>query len=161
MTALAAALPLPSEKRIKRKLTVGRLQRLFTRPGVFTYSAFPILWVAALFDANPDVYLWEKIRQLDPLPDDYTERFANVQAAIALAGLEALDKWTAATRTHARVMDDALKGLAGVQTRSSGCLISCSSEARVLRDYDDRVLNIINVDDFAPQELGVGADAAS
>jgi acyl-CoA dehydrogenase len=35
------------------------------------------------------------------------------------------------------------------------------SEAQVLRDYDERVLNIINVDDFAPHELGVGADAAS
>ena len=34
-------------------------------------------------------------------------------------------------------------------------------EAQVLRDYDTRVMNIINVDDFAPQELGVGADAAS
>jgi perosamine synthetase len=116
VAALAAALPLPSEKRIKRKLTTGRLQRLFTRPGVFTYSAFPILWVAALFDANPDVYLWETIRQLDPLPADYTERFANVQAAIALAGLDALDGWTAAARTHARVMDEALNGLPGVQT---------------------------------------------
>jgi perosamine synthetase len=116
VAALAAALPWPSEKRIKRKLLTGRLQRLFTRPGVFTYSAFPILWVAALFDANPDVYLWETIRPLDPLPEDYPERFANVQAAIALAGLEALDGWTAATRAHARVMDEALKGLPGVQT---------------------------------------------
>jgi acyl-CoA dehydrogenase len=34
-----------------------------------------------------------------------------------------------------------------------------ASEARVLRDYDERVLNLINVDDFAPHELGVGADA--
>jgi perosamine synthetase len=116
VAALAAALPWPSEKRIKRKLTTGRLQRLFTRPGVFTYSAFPILWVAALFDANPDVYLWENIRPLDPLPEDYTERFANVQAAIALAGLAALDGWTAATRAHASVMDEALNGLPGVQT---------------------------------------------
>jgi len=36
-----------------------------------------------------------------------------------------------------------------------------ASEAQVLRDYDERVLKIINVDDFAPHELGVGADAAS
>ena len=36
-----------------------------------------------------------------------------------------------------------------------------ASEAQVLRDYDERVLNLINVDDFAPHELGVGADAAS
>jgi acyl-CoA dehydrogenase len=36
-----------------------------------------------------------------------------------------------------------------------------ASEAQVLRDYDAQVLNIINVDDFAPHELGVGAGAAS
>jgi acyl-CoA dehydrogenase len=33
-------------------------------------------------------------------------------------------------------------------------------EAAVLRDYDRKVLDLINVDDFAPQELGVGAGAA-
>jgi acyl-CoA dehydrogenase len=36
-----------------------------------------------------------------------------------------------------------------------------ASEAQMLRDYDARILNIINVDDFAPHELGVGADAAT
>jgi acyl-CoA dehydrogenase len=35
-----------------------------------------------------------------------------------------------------------------------------AGEAEVLRDYDSKVLNIINVDDFAPHELGVGADAS-
>jgi dTDP-4-amino-4,6-dideoxygalactose transaminase len=39
-----------------------------------------------------------------------------VQAALALAGLEKLDEWTAATRTHARTMDAALAGLPNVQT---------------------------------------------
>ena len=34
-----------------------------------------------------------------------------------------------------------------------------TSEAQMLRDYDEQVLSIINVDDFAPHELGVGADA--
>jgi acyl-CoA dehydrogenase len=33
------------------------------------------------------------------------------------------------------------------------------SEAALLRDYDAKVQDIINVDDFAPLELGVGADA--
>jgi acyl-CoA dehydrogenase len=33
------------------------------------------------------------------------------------------------------------------------------AEAEVLRTYDAKVLKIINVDDFAPHELGVGADA--
>jgi acyl-CoA dehydrogenase len=35
------------------------------------------------------------------------------------------------------------------------------TEAALLRDYDVKVQDIINVDDFAPHELGVGADAES
>jgi acyl-CoA dehydrogenase len=34
-----------------------------------------------------------------------------------------------------------------------------AAEAEVLRAYDAKVMKIINVDDFAPHELGVGADA--
>ena len=34
------------------------------------------------------------------------------------------------------------------------------AEAQVLNQYDAKVLAIVNVDDFAPLELGVGADAA-
>src|SRR6202522_1005144 len=34
-----------------------------------------------------------------------------------------------------------------------------ATEAELLRDYDAKVFEIINVDDFAPHELGVGADA--
>ncbi len=96
------------------RLLVGRLQRIFIRPWVFTISAFPILWVSSLIGANPDVYLWEEIRSLDPLPDGYTERFPNVQAAIGLAAFDALDDWTEQTRRHARVMDRALDDLPGI-----------------------------------------------
>ena len=95
-------------------MLVGKAQRIFIRPGVFTISAFPILWVSSLIGANPDVYLWEDIRPLNPLPESYPERFPNVQAAIGLAGLEHLDDWTASTRRHAHVMDQALSGLPGV-----------------------------------------------
>jgi dTDP-4-amino-4,6-dideoxygalactose transaminase len=70
--------------------------------------------VSALIDANPDVYLWEKIRSLDPLPDVYTERFPNAQAAIGLAALDMLDEWTDRTRRHAAVMNRALEGLPGI-----------------------------------------------
>ncbi len=111
---LAYAEPWPDEKRVTNRLLVGRLQRIFIKPWVFTISAFPILWVSALIDANPDVYLWEKIRSLDPLPDVYTERFPNAQAAIGLAALEMLDEWTDRTRRHAAVMDRALEGLPGI-----------------------------------------------
>jgi len=112
--ALADAEPWPDQKRIENRLLVGRLQRIFTKPSVFTISAFPILWFSSLIGANPDVYLWETIRPLDPLPDSYRERFPNVQAAIGLAALEKLDAWTDLTRRHARVMDEALGGLSGI-----------------------------------------------
>jgi dTDP-4-amino-4,6-dideoxygalactose transaminase len=111
-----SSLPWPSDDRILKRLRIGNLQRLFTSPGVFTATAFPILWAASWFDWNPDVYLWEPIRRLDTLPPSYAERFSNVQAAIGLAGLERLGDWTAATREHARKMDAALKDLPGVQT---------------------------------------------
>jgi dTDP-4-amino-4,6-dideoxygalactose transaminase len=111
---LAYAEAWPDEKRVTNRLLVGRLQRIFIKPWVFTISAFPILWVSALIDANPDVYLWEKIRSLDPLPDVYTERFPNAQAAIGLAALGMLDEWTDRTRRHAGVMNRALERLPGI-----------------------------------------------
>jgi perosamine synthetase len=111
---LAEREPWPDEKRIDHRLLVGRLQRIFIKPWVFSISAFPILWVSSLIGANPDVYLWEEIRSLDPLPDAYTERFPNVQAAIGLAALELLDDWTERTGRHARVMDRALGDLPGI-----------------------------------------------
>jgi dTDP-4-amino-4,6-dideoxygalactose transaminase len=113
--ALAEAEPWPDVKRIENRLLIGRLQRIFIRPGVFTISAFPILWVSSIVGANPDVYLWEKIRALDPLPESYPERFPNVQGALGLAGLDRLDEWTEQTRRHARVMDDALAGIPGIR----------------------------------------------
>lgn len=109
------ALPFPDEQRIKNRFKVGRAQRFFARPGVFTLSAFPILWVTSWFDANPDVYLWEKIRPLDPLPGAYTERFPNVQGAIALAGLPLIDTWTAQARAHAAMIESILAGTPNVQ----------------------------------------------
>lgn len=104
----------PDQKRVENRLLGGRLQRIFIRPWVFTISAFPILWVSSLIGANPDVYLWEKIRSLDPLPDSYPERLPNVQAAIGLAALDKLDQWTDQTRRHARLMDQALRDLPGI-----------------------------------------------
>ncbi|HVC19276.1 MAG TPA: aminotransferase class I/II-fold pyridoxal phosphate-dependent enzyme [Vicinamibacterales bacterium] len=110
----AAAEPWPDEQRVLKRLFVGKLQRIFIRPWVFTISSFPILWAASWFEANPDVYLWEKIRSLDPLPAGYTERFPNVQAAIGLEALKYLDDWTSRTQAHARQMNEALAGLPGV-----------------------------------------------
>jgi dTDP-4-amino-4,6-dideoxygalactose transaminase len=113
--AAVDALPFPDEQRIRNRFTIGRAQRFFARPGVFTLSAFPILWVASWLDANPDVYLWEKIRPLDPLPGAYLERFPNVQAAIALAGLPMLETWTASARAHAALIGRVLTGTPNVR----------------------------------------------
>ena len=113
--ALVDALPWPSEKRVRDRLLLGRLQRIFVKPWVFSISLFPVLWVSSLIDANPDVFLWENIRSLDPLPDAYTERFPNVQAAIGLEALKRLDGWTAQVRENARYMDGVLGSVSTVQ----------------------------------------------
>ena len=108
-------LPWPDEQRVRNRFKVGRAQRFFTQPGVFTVSAFPILWTGSWFNANPDVYLWEAIRPLDPLPPAYSEQFPNVQAAIALAGLDLLDTWTEASLAHARIIGDVLADTPNIQ----------------------------------------------
>jgi perosamine synthetase len=108
-------LPWPDEGRVRNRFKIGRAQRFFTQPRVFTVSAFPILWTASWFNANPDVYLWEPIRSLEPLPAAYTERFPNAQAALALAALEQLDGWTAASQAHARLIDHVLGGTPNIQ----------------------------------------------
>jgi perosamine synthetase len=108
------ALPWPSEKRVTDRLREGRLQRIFIKPWVFSISLFPVLWVSALIDANPDVFLWEKIRSLHPLPDEYKERFPNVQSVIGLAALDRFDEWTSRAQAHARYMNSALGNLPNI-----------------------------------------------
>jgi dTDP-4-amino-4,6-dideoxygalactose transaminase len=109
------ALPWPHERRVVNKLLAGRLRRIFARPSVFTLTGFPILWALSHTGARPDIYRREKIRSLDPLPEDYLERCSNVQATLGLAGLDLLDSWTAATRAHAGALSMALAGLPGIQ----------------------------------------------
>ncbi len=111
---LAAAEPWPEEKHVQNLLLKGRAQRIFTRPPWFGVSAFPVLWIATWLKARPDVYLWETIRPLNPLPSRYSLRYTNVQAALGLAGLELLDHWTHETQAHARLMDEALNDIPGV-----------------------------------------------
>ncbi|MFN8061924.1 MAG: DegT/DnrJ/EryC1/StrS aminotransferase family protein [Vicinamibacterales bacterium] len=105
----------PTEARLDSRLRLGRLQRVFIRPPVFTWTAFPILWASSWTRATPDVYLWEKIRPLNPMPESYTERYGNVQAAIGLEALRYLDEWTLASRAHARRMDAAFAAVPGVR----------------------------------------------
>ncbi len=109
------ALPWPSEKRVRDRLLMGRLQRIFIKPWVFSISLFPVLWISALIDANPDVFLWENIRSLHPLPEQYTERFPNVQAVIGLEALKHLDEWTGQAQANAQLVTRALSNVPGIQ----------------------------------------------
>jgi len=113
--AAIEALPWPSEKRVADRLRFGRLQRIFIKPWVFSISLFPVLWISAWIDANPDVFLWEKIRSLHPLPDEYAERFPNVQAAIGLEALKHLDDWTAQAQANAQYVTRTLDGIPGIK----------------------------------------------
>ncbi len=109
-------LPWPGPKRIENRLKVAKAQRFFGRNGVFTLTAFPILWATSWFDWNPDVYLWERIQPLHPLKPEYLERFPNVQAALGLDGLQSFDEWTRTTQAHAHAIDRVLRGAPDVQT---------------------------------------------
>jgi len=108
--ALAEKEPWPAEPAVLRRLRLGQVQRIAIRPRVFTWSLFPALWVASYFQARPDVYLWEPIRRLDPLPATYRERYSNLQAALGLEGLAHLDEWTDRTVAHAHRVTHALRG---------------------------------------------------
>jgi dTDP-4-amino-4,6-dideoxygalactose transaminase len=107
---LAAAEPWPDQTQTRTRLRLGRLQQFFTRPVVFSLTGFPLLWLSSWFRMRPDIYLWEKIRPLDPLPVSYRQRYSNVQAALGLAGLNELERWNAETRAHVDVMIAALDG---------------------------------------------------
>lgn len=113
--AIVDGLPWPDEKRVDNRLFTGRLQRIFIKPWVFSISLFPVLWASAIVGASPDVFLWEKIRPLHPLPDQYNERFPNVQAAIGLEALRHVDRWNEETRAHADVVARAISGIRGVE----------------------------------------------
>jgi dTDP-4-amino-4,6-dideoxygalactose transaminase len=112
---LAAADPAPSRKRVKDRLWHGRVLRLATRPDVFTWTLFPLLYAGTRLHWSIDMYFWEAIRPLDLFPEDYRERISNVQAAIALEGLGRLDEWNAVRQQHANRMSRTLADVAGVR----------------------------------------------
>jgi len=113
--ALAESEPWPSLKDARWNLFRGRVQRISTRPNTFTWTLFPVALVASHAGIDASEWLWESVRPLDPLPDDYHRRYTNVQAAIALEGLKYLDEWTERTCLHARQIDRALRGVPGVR----------------------------------------------
>ena len=98
----------PSEKRVESILWGGKWQHTFIRPKVFTWSLFPLWYAASWVNAKPEERLWERVRRLEPLPDQYRGRFTNVQAAIGRAGLRRLPEFIERTRRHARRLDEIL-----------------------------------------------------
>jgi hypothetical protein len=79
---------------------------------------------------------------------------------------EALLLCAAAEPLEKRIRVDGVKtgrvtalDLPGQIAQAAALGIISGSEAALLRDYDAKVLDIINVDDFAAHELGVGAGA--
>jgi dTDP-4-amino-4,6-dideoxygalactose transaminase len=119
IAALAAAEPWPRAAAVLKRIRLGRLERALMRPSIFSLSVFPVLWAASWFNGRPDVYLWEKVRPLQPFPSGYAARYTNVQASLGLAGLERLDAWTLTTREHAAFMSRQIGSLAGVQVPPS------------------------------------------
>ena len=109
-----AAEPLPTEKRVEKVLSAGWWQRTFIRPTVFTYSLFPLWYLASFTNVKPDRYLWEKVQRLDPQPPHYGGKFSNVQAAVGLAALARLPEFIERTRRHAKVFDGMLGDIPGV-----------------------------------------------
>lgn len=112
--ALADGEAWPDETRVERILRAGRWQYAFIRPGLFTWSLFPVWYAASWMNAKPEQRLWETVRALDPLPRHYRGRFTNVQAAIGLAGLRRLPEFIERTRQHARLLDDVLGDVPGL-----------------------------------------------
>ncbi|HKE85716.1 MAG TPA: aminotransferase class I/II-fold pyridoxal phosphate-dependent enzyme [Vicinamibacterales bacterium] len=112
--AFAESEPWPTVKEMRWNLFRGRVLRISTRPDTFTWTLFPVAYVASHLEIDASAWLWERVRPLDPLPDQYRRRYTNVQAAIALEGLKYLDDWTERTRAHADRMNRALRELPGV-----------------------------------------------
>lgn len=114
LAAMAAAEPWPEERAVRARIRTGRLERFFMRPAAFSLTGYPLLLAGSLARARPDVYLWEKVRTLDPFPPAYRARYTNVQAALGLAGLDHLEEWNERARANARFLSRRLAGLPGV-----------------------------------------------
>jgi dTDP-4-amino-4,6-dideoxygalactose transaminase len=115
IAALAGAEPPADRKTIEQRLWHGRVMRIATRPPIFTWTMFPLMYACTRLHWNLDMYFWENIRPLDPMPPDYRQRITNVQAAIALEGLSHLDGWTERARQHAERMSTVLRDVPGVR----------------------------------------------
>ena len=124
------ALPWPSEKRVTDRLLMGRLQRIFIKPWVFSISLVPGAVGLGAHRRQPGrVPVGEDSLARTRCPTQYTERFPNVQAAIGLEALEAARRVDRRRprRTPAYV-NRALGGIAG----HPGAARAAGSHARLL-----------------------------
>jgi acyl-CoA dehydrogenase len=121
---------------------------------------------------QPSDRLGRAIGELVMTPSAARERLTNyiykTQESHNHLGLlqEALILSTMAEPLEKRIRVDGVKtgrvtalDLPGQISQALALGIVNAAEAAVLNEYDAKVLAIINVDDFAPAELGVGADA--
>jgi dTDP-4-amino-4,6-dideoxygalactose transaminase len=115
IATLAAAEPAPQLAHVKERLWHGRVLRIATRPPIFTWTLFPLLYACTRLHWDLDMYFWEAIRPLTTMPPDYHERYSNAQAAIGLEALTHLDRWTRDTQRHAQRMTDHLRAVPGVR----------------------------------------------
>jgi acyl-CoA dehydrogenase len=139
---------------------LGAAMRLLTLPRGLTYSAPSDRLGAAIADlvGNPTEsrerlgsYLYKTLEPSNPL------------------GLlqEALELSQTAEPIEKRIRVEGVKtgkvtalDLPGQVTQALAAGIISETEAAALREYDRKVMDIINVDDFAPHELGVQAQPA-
>jgi acyl-CoA dehydrogenase len=136
---------------------LGAAMRLLTLPRGLTYSA-------------PSDRLGARIADLVSNPTESRERLAyyvykTVEPSNPLGLLqEALLLAQTAEPIEKRIRVDGVKtgkvtalDLPGQITQALAAGIISETEAAALREYDRKVMDIINVDDFAPNELGVQA----
>jgi perosamine synthetase len=114
LAEMAAAERWPAPQAVLARIRTGKLERFFMRPAAFSLTGYPLLLAASLVHARPDVYMWEKVRALDPFPPSYRVRYTNVQAALGLAGLDRLEAWNERARANARLLSRRLAGRPGV-----------------------------------------------
>ncbi|MFN7984257.1 MAG: DegT/DnrJ/EryC1/StrS family aminotransferase [Vicinamibacterales bacterium] len=105
----------PSEERVEGIIKSGYWQHTFIRPKVFTYSLFPIWWAASWVNAKPEERLWEKVSVLPSCSRvTIAANSSNVQAALGRAGLRRLPEFIERTRRHARILDELLGDVPGI-----------------------------------------------
>jgi hypothetical protein len=114
---IAESEPWPTAAEVKKRIQFGELQRGLISPWGFTFGLFIGFYIGSYFGAHDlSRFLWEKIRPLDPLPENYKRRFSNAQAIVGLHGLEELPALNARSRDNAGQLSQGLRGIPSIVT---------------------------------------------